>query len=436
MPVTIVMGGQWGDEGKGKLTDRLAAEAAVNVRANGGANAGHTVQTDQGVFKFHLIPSGILNSRALSILGAGVVVDPKVLIEEMDELTERGIPLSGFRISDRAHAVLPYHLRADRLDEARRGGDSIGTTLRGIGPAYGDKVMRRGLRMIDLVDPGAIRAALGRELPRWNLMLERVYESDPLELETLAAELERYGERLRPYVAATEPIIAGALADGQQIVVECAQGAMLDVDYGTYPFVTSSATTAAGACQGAGVPPMSVERVVGVFKAYSTRVGSGPMPTELDDATGQLIRERGKEYGTTTGRPRRTGWFDAVAARHVVQINGVTEIAITLFDVLDVLDTIKVCVAYDLDGEIVNAVPARSDRLTAASPIYEELPGWRESTTEARRLEELPTLARRYLAFLEQQLGVPVSLVGVGPSREQLIQITEPTGASLVGASA
>lgn len=436
MPVTIVMGGQWGDEGKGKITDRLATEAEVNIRANGGANAGHTVQTDQGVFKFHLIPSGILNPHATSILGAGVVVDPKVLIEEMDELAEREIPLSGFRISDRAHAVLPYHFLADRLDEVRRGGDSIGTTLRGIGPAYGDKVMRRGLRMVDLVDPGAIRAALGRELPRWNLVLERVYDADPLELESLVSELETYGERLRPYVTATEPIVAATLAERKQIVVECAQGAMLDVDYGTYPFVTSSATTAAGACQGAGVPPTSVERIVGVFKAYSTRVGSGPMPTELDDDIGQLIRERGREYGTTTGRPRRTGWFDAVAARHVVQINGVSEVAVTLFDVLDVLDTINVCVAYDLDGEIVHTVPARSDHLMAASPIYEQLPGWMETTTEARRVEELPGLARDYLAFLERQLGVPVSLVGVGPSREQLIQIMEPAGASLVGASA
>jgi adenylosuccinate synthase len=436
MPVTIVMGGQWGDEGKGKLTDRLAAEAEVNIRANGGANAGHTVQTDQGVFKFHLIPSGILNARAVSILGAGVVVDPKILIEEMNDLAQRQISLTGFRISDRAHAVLPYHLMADRLDEVQRGGDSIGTTLRGIGPAYGDKVMRRGLRMIDLVDTGSIRAALARELPRWNLMLERVYESEPFDFDALAAELESYGEQLRPYVTATEPIVAGALSDGNQIVVECAQGAMLDVDYGTYPFVTSSATTAAGACQGAGVPPTSVERIVGVFKAYSTRVGSGPMPTELHDDIGQLIRERGREYGTTTGRPRRTGWFDAVAARHVVQINGVTDMAITLFDVLDVLDTISVCVAYEIDGEIVETVPARSDRLASATPIYEELPGWRASTTDVRRIDELPGRARQYLAFLEHQLGVPVSLVGVGPGREQLIQVTEPSGAVLAGIGA
>jgi len=430
------MGGQWGDEGKGKLTDRLATEAEMNIRANGGANAGHTVQTDQGVFKFHLIPSGILNARSVSILGAGVVVDPKILIEEINDLVQRQISLTGFRISDRAHAVLPYHLMADRLDEVRRGGDSIGTTLRGIGPAYGDKVMRRGLRMVDLVDSASLRAALARELPRWNLMLERVYESEPFELDALAAELESYGEQLRPYVTATEPIVAGALADGNQIIVECAQGAMLDVDYGTYPFVTSSATTAAGACQGAGVPPTSVERIVGVFKAYSTRVGSGPMPTELHDDIGQLIRERGREYGTTTGRPRRTGWFDAVAARHVVRINGVTDMAITLFDVLDVLDTIHVCVAYDVDGEIVETVPARSDRLMSTTPIYEKIPGWRASTTDVRRLDELPGRARQYLAFLEEQLGVPVSLVGVGPGREQLIQVTEPAGATLAGISA
>ena len=286
----------------------------------------------------------------------------------MDDLEARQIDLTGFRISERAHVVLPYHLLADRLDEVRRGEASIGTTLRGIGPAYGDKVMRRGLRMIDLIDADSIRFALRRELPRWNLMFERVYESPPLEMNDLVSELEAYGERLRPYVTATEPIVASALAAGKQIVVECAQGAMLDIDYGTYPYVTSSATTAAGACQGAGVPPTSVDRVVGVFKAYSTRVGSGPLPTELDDEIGQLIRERGHEYGTTTGRPRRTGWFDAVAARHVVQINGVTEIAVTLLDVLDALDTINVCVAYELDGVVIDTVPARADRLAVCSP--------------------------------------------------------------------
>jgi adenylosuccinate synthase len=436
MPVTIVLGGQWGDEGKGKLTDRLAAEADIVIRANGGANAGHTVQNDQGVFRLHLLPSGILSPHCLSVIGAGVVIDPKVLIEEMDELLARDVSLSGLRISDRAHVVLPYHLLADRLDETRRGADSIGTTLRGIGPAYGDKVLRRGLRMIDLIDLESIGESLRRELPRWNMVLERVYDVEPLEFETLAEQLASYGELLQPYVAPTEPIVAGALAEGKRLLVECAQGAMLDVDYGTYPFVTSSATTAAGACQGAGIPPTSVDRVVGVFKAYSTRVGSGPLPTELNDDTGQLIRERGREYGTTTGRPRRTGWFDAVAARHVVQLNGVTDVAITLLDVLDVFDTINVCVAYEIDGVIQDSVPARADRLSSARPMYEELPGWTESTVDARRATELPDSARQYLRFIEQRVGVPVSLVGVGPSRDQLIPIDETAEAVVAGVSA
>nr|MBA3449939.1 adenylosuccinate synthetase [Chloroflexia bacterium] len=281
MPATIIMGGQWGDEGKGKLTDTLAASADIVVRANGGANAGHTVQTDQGVFKLHLIPSGILNPRCLSVVGAGVVIDPKLMLEEMDHLVERGIALDRLRISERAHVVLPYHPMLDGLEEAERLEGSIGTTLRGNGPAYSDKVSRRGIRVGDLIDSPVLRDRLSQELPRWNRILTNVYDAEPIDFEMLSEQLDGYGERLRPYVADTEPRIADALALGETIIVECAQGAMLDIDYGTYPFVTSSSTTAAGACQGAGVPPTQVERVLGVFKAYSTRVGAGPLPTEL-----------------------------------------------------------------------------------------------------------------------------------------------------------
>jgi adenylosuccinate synthase len=426
MPATIVMGGQWGDEGKGKLTDSLAATADVVIRANGGANAGHTVQTDQGTFALHLVPSGILNPNCLSIVGAGVVVDPKLIIEEIDHLTARGISLEPLRISERAHVVMPYHPILDGLDEEQRGEGSIGTTLRGIGPAYSDKAARRGLRMVEMVDRDTLHHRLRQELPRWNRLLERVYGAQAMDFNALFEELGSYGERLRPYVCPTEPIVWDALSAERQIIVECAQGAMLDIDYGTYPFVTSSSTSAAGACQGAGVSPTSVDRVLGVFKAYSTRVGAGPLPTELEDATGQLIRDRGHEYGTTTGRPRRTGWFDAVAARHVARLNGISDIALTLLDVFDVFETIKVCVAYEFDGELVDAVPARVDQLARVRPVYEALPGWRVSTIDTRRAQDLPQLAVDYLRFIADQVGVPVSLVGVGPGRDQIVPLAPP----------
>jgi adenylosuccinate synthase len=415
------MGGQWGDEGKGKLTDSLAVSAEIVIRANGGANAGHTVKTDQGVFKLHLIPSGILNPNTTCLVGAGVVIDPRLLLDEMEALEERGISLERLRISERAHVVLPYHPVLDRLEESDRLEGSIGTTLRGNGPAYSDKVARRGIRMVDLVDKTTLRYRLSRELPRWNRILTHVYGVDALILDELVNELREYGDRLRPYVGSIEPAIADALAEGKSLIVECAQGAMLDIDYGTYPFVTSSSTTAAGACQGAGIPPTSVARVLGVYKAYSTRVGAGPLPTELEDDTGQLIRERGNEYGTTTGRPRRTGWFDAVAARYVARLNGITDIALTLLDVFDVFESIEVCVAYEIDGERVETVPASAEALARAIPVYERLDGWRQSTVDAHRPEDLPAEARAYLAFLERHIGVPISLVGVGPAREQLI---------------
>src|SRR5215212_8987577 len=436
MPATIVMGGQWGDEGKGKLTDSLAASADIVVRANGGANAGHTVQTDQGTFALHLIPSGILNPNCLSIVGAGVVVDPKLIIEEIDHLAARGISLDPLRISDRAHVVMPYHPVLDGLDEEQRGEGSIGTTLRGIGPAYSDKAARRGLRMVDLVDREVLHHRLRQELPRWNRHLERVYGAVAMDFDSLFGELAGYGERLRRFVCPTEALISDALANGRQVIVECAQGAMLDIDYGTYPFVTSSSTSAAGACQGAGVPPTSVDRVLGVYKAYSTRVGAGPLPTELNDAIGQLIRDRGREYGTTTGRPRRTGWFDAVAARHVARLNGISDIALTLLDVFDHFETIQVCVAYEIDGELVNEVPARADRLARLRPVYEALPGWRASTVAARRAEELPGPAVDYLRFIEDQIGVPISLVGVGPGRDQLVSLAPPAGSVVSAAPA
>ena len=432
MPATIVMGGQWGDEGKGKLTDALAGEAAIVVRANGGANAGHTVESDQGVFKLHLIPSGILRSACTCIVGAGVVIDPAALLEEMDGLLARGISLDRLWISDRAHLVLPYHPLFDQLEEQRRGEAGIGTTLRGIGPAYADKAARLGIRAGDLLDQETLWQKVGKAVEAKNQLLTGVYEHDPLDPASVHAQLVDLGDRLRPHIVPTEVMIQDALDAGAQVVIECAQGAMLDIDYGTYPFVTSSSPTAAGACQGAGIAPMQVARVLGVFKAYGTRVGTGPFPTELFDEAGQLIRERGREYGTTTGRPRRTGWFDGVAARQVVRLNGITDVALTLLDVLDTFDEIKVCTAYAYQGAELRHVPAQAAVLAQMTPVYETLPGWRTSTRSARNMVELPAEARAYIAFLESLIRAPVSVVGVGPGRDELVTVRSDLSSGLL----
>ena len=421
MPATVIMGGQWGDEGKGKLTDALASQATMVVRANGGSNAGHTVQTHQGTFKLHLVPSGILNDDVLCVIGAGVVIELGTLVGELDQLANRGIDVSNLRISDRAHLVLPYHPALDRLEERHREGEEIGTTLRGNGPAYADKVSRHGLRVCDLTDSSVLRRKLAIELDSKNRMITSVYGESPLDFEEIYRDLLAWGERIRQFITATEVLVQDALGDGEQILVECAQGAMLDIDYGTYPYVTSSSPTAAGACQGAGVAPTQVERVLGVYKAYSTRVGAGPMPTELLDDTGERIRQRGKEFGTTTGRPRRTGWFDGVAARQTSRLNGVTEVAVTLLDVLDAFERIKLCTGYRLPSGELGHVPALLERLSDAEAVWEELEGWSEDTSGARTYGDLPDAARAYLERLEGQLGAPVRYVGVGPDRQQLI---------------
>lgn len=422
MPATVIMGGQWGDEGKGKLTDALAAGASMVIRANGGSNAGHTVQTDRGTFKLHLVPSGILNDDVTCVIGAGVVIDLETLVGELDDLESRGIDTSNLRISDRAHLVLPYHPKLDQLEETHREGDEIGTTLRGNGPAYSDKVSRHGLRVCDLADSANLRRKLAVEVDAKNLLFDRVYGAAPVEFEPLYDQLVGWGERLSRYVTPTEVTVQDALADGEDVIVECAQGAMLDIDYGTYPYVTSSSPTAAGACQGAGVAPTQVRRVLGVYKAYSTRVGAGPMPTELLDDTGELIRRRGKEYGTTTGRPRRTGWFDGVAARQSGRLNGVTEIAVTLLDVLDVFEELRLAVGYRTEECELQHVPALLDRLEGAEAIWETVPGWTTDTTATDAWDDLPEAARAYLGRIEQQVGAPVRYVGVGPAREQLIE--------------
>ncbi len=422
MPATVIMGGQWGDEGKGKLTDALASGASMVVRANGGSNAGHTVKTDRGTFKLHLVPSGILNDDVTCVIGAGVVIDLETLIGELDDLESRGIDTSNLRISDRAHLVLPYHPKLDQLEETRREGDEIGTTLRGNGPAYSDKVSRHGLRVCDLADSATLRRKLAIEVDAKNQLFDRVYGAEPIEFAPLYDQLVGWGERLSRYVTPTEVSVQDALADGKDVIVECAQGAMLDIDYGTYPYVTSSSPTAAGACQGAGVAPTQVRRVLGVYKAYSTRVGAGPMPTELLDDTGELIRQRGNEYGTTTGRPRRTGWFDGVAARQSGRLNGVTEIAVTLLDVLDAFEELRLAVGYRTPEGELEHVPALLDRLEGAEAIWETVAGWNLDTTGTREWDDLPEEARAYLGRIEQQVGAPVRYVGVGPAREQLIE--------------
>jgi adenylosuccinate synthase len=425
MPATIIMGGQWGDEGKGKLTDALATKAHVVVRANGGSNAGHTVTTAEGVFKLHLVPSGVLNPDCACIIGAGVVVDPVALLREIDGLRARGVSVDNLRLADRAHVVLPYHPAIDRLEETARATDEIGTTLRGNGPAYSDKVGRHGIRVADLIDEATLLRKLTREVQLKNDILTKVHGQEPLNATDIYRDLVEAGSRLREHVVPAEMLVQNALADDKEVLIECAQGAMLDVDYGTYPYVTSSSPTAAGACQGAGVAPTQVKRVVAVYKAYSTRVGSGPFPTELTNDAGNTIRERGREYGTTTGRPRRTGWFDAVAARYIARLNGVTEIQLSLLDVLDVFDEIQVCTQYRLNEVNVDYLPAREDLLQIVQPELTSVPGWQSDISSIRSAAELPEGARGYISFLEQQIGARITMVGVGPDREQLVPLTD-----------
>ncbi|MGD9712000.1 MAG: adenylosuccinate synthase [Thermomicrobiales bacterium] len=419
MPAAVILGGQWGDEGKGKITDALSPTASMVVRANGGSNAGHTIETEDGVFKMHLVPSGILNPDCTSVIGAGVVIDPIALASELAGLQERGIDTSNLLISERAHVVLPFHVAIDRYEESLREDRSIGTTLRGIGPAYADKVSRRGLRMVDLLNPDSVRRQVEHQLRMHSAFLEAgsVSESEILR------DLAEVAEKLRPFVGPAEQAVQDVLDAGKRVLVECAQGVMLDIDYGTYPYVTSSSPSAAGACQGAGIAPTQVDRVIGVFKAYSTRVGAGPMPTELHGDTGELIRTRGREYGTTTGRPRRTGWFDGVAARSACRLNGVSEIALTLTDVFDMFPEILVAEAYTLDGQPLRHVPADLDQYAKVEPVYRACDGWLTSITSLRRQADLPAGVLAFVRGIREVTGVRVSMMGVGPARDQLINL-------------
>jgi adenylosuccinate synthase len=418
MTVVALVGTQWGDEGKGKITDVLAAKAQVVARYQGGNNAGHTVVVGDQTYKLHLIPSGILYEDKTCLIGNGVVVDPAVLCTEIDYLHKANIPTSNLFISEKAHLIMPYHKVLDQLEEANRT-YKIGTTGRGIGPAYVDKYMRMGVRMIDLKSREALERALDQVLPLKNRILQKVYDHPGFNKEDLIQEYLGYAETIVPLLTDTSLLIHESRLEGKGILLEGAQGTLLDVDHGTYPFVTSSNPTAGGAAPGVGIGPNHIDQVIGVVKAYTTRVGEGPFPAELKDATGDLIRERGREYGTTTGRPRRCGWFDAVMVRYAVRVNGLTGLAVTLLDVLDALENIQVCVAYDFRGERLEHFPADLEMLKECKPIYATLPGWQEDTTEVHNFEDLPSQARAYLAFLEEQVGCPIHIVSVGPRRDQ-----------------
>ena len=419
MATTILVGAQWGDEGKGKIIDVLTEQADVVVRYQGGNNAGHTVEVGDQKYVLHLIPSGILHPGKVSVIGNGVVVDPVALLGEIEHLRERGVSIDGnLYVSETAHLVFPYHKLLDEIREEQKGKRKIGTTKRGIGPAYADKVARTGLRLVDLLATERFSEKLRRKVQENNEIF-RAFGAKPLSFAKIDAEYRECGRKLRPYVTDTVTLLNRAVRDGRNILFEGAQGTLLDIDFGTYPFVTSSNATAGGASAGTGVPPNKMDRVVGVMKAYTTRVGEGPFPTELLDEQGAMLRETGREFGATTGRPRRCGWFDAVATRYSVMVNGIDELAVTKLDVLDSLPKIKVCVAYKVGGKVYETVPNDIDLLQRCTPMYQEFEGWQTSTKLAQDFDQLPKRARVYLQKLVQLSGAKLSIVSVGARREE-----------------
>ncbi|HVA85406.1 MAG TPA: adenylosuccinate synthase [Candidatus Saccharimonadales bacterium] len=422
MPATVIVGLQWGDEGKGKTTDVLAEHVAMVVRYQGGDNAGHTVVLGEEVFKLHLVPSGVLYPHITSVIGPGVVVNPATLISELDGLMARGVDVSKVRVSRSAHLVMPYHIALDRALEMRLAGEAVGTTHRGIGPAYADRALRIGLRTEDLLDPERFRHKLARTLPDKNAGLARTEGMPSFDLDELVDQAAGWGRRLAPHLADTTWLVQHALARGEYVLLEGAQGTLLDIDHGSYPYVTSSNPIAGGACTGGGIGPLQVDEVIGVMKAYSTRVGSGPYPTELLDSIGAGIASRGREFGTTTGRPRRVGWFDAVSLRYAVAVNSISSIMLNKLDILSGIDELLLCVAYDVDGERVETWPSSADVLARAKPIYERFPGWTEEIHGVRTLGDLPEATRRYVSALEREAGVPITLISVGPERTQTIE--------------
>lgn len=419
MSATVVIGTQWGDEGKGKIVDFLAEQADVVVRYQGGNNAGHTVIVGGNEFKLHLLPSGILYKGKTCVVGNGVVIDPAVMLKELKGMHDKGIDTSGLKVSNRAHVIMPYHRLLDEMEEESRGEHKIGTTKRGIGPCYGDKNARNGIRIVDLMDADEFSAKLERNLEAKNHLLKQVYGVEGFDFEQVKAEYLAYADQLRSYVTDTSVVLNDAIEGGAKVLFEGAQATLLDLDHGTYPYVTSSHPIAGGACIGAGVGPKRISNVIGVVKAYSTRVGEGPFPTELTDAIGDLIRERGQEYGTTTGRPRRCGWLDAAVVRYAGIVSGIDYMAITRLDILDGLKTLKICTGYKYNGELIKEFPASLKVLAQVEPIYEEMPGWEESISGMRSYDELPANCRRYIERLSEVTGIAIGIVSVGPQRDQ-----------------
>nr|YP_009531098.1 adenylosuccinate synthetase [Paulinella micropora]AXY63787.1 adenylosuccinate synthetase [Paulinella micropora] len=422
----VVIGAQWGDEGKGKITDLLSRSADVVVRYQGGVNAGHTIVVEGKVLKLHLIPSGILYPSTICLIGPGTVVDPKVMLSELDMLIENSIDISGLQLASTAHVTMPYHKILDQAIEQRRGDNRIGTTCRGIGPTYTDKAERIGIRVIDLLNEDQLRKRLLGPLKEKNHLLEKVYGLQPLDAEDIISEYIDYGRRLAPYVVDSTQVIHQAARSRKNILFEGAQGTLLDLDHGTYPYVTSSNPVSGGACTGAGVGPTLIDRVIGVAKAYTTRVGEGPFPTELEGQLNDHLCARGNEFGTTTGRRRRCGWFDGVIGRYAVDVNGLDCLAITKLDILDDLKEIKVCVAYELDDRRINYFPSSVEDFAKCKPIFKTFPGWQSSTSDCRCLEELPENAMKYLRFLAELMEVPIAIVSLGANRDQTIVVEDP----------
>lgn len=424
MPASVIVGLQWGDEGKGKAVDLLSETVDMVVRYQGGDNAGHTVVIGDEVFKLHLVPSGVLHESITPVIGNGVVVNPRTLIAEMAMLQQRGIDPSRIRVSRAAHVIMPYHVALDGAAEAHLSGSEIGTTRRGIGPAYADRAWRAGVRMEDLLDPAALRARLARVLPERNAILHESYGQPGFDLDDLVTEASAWGERLRPHIVDTTNLVQDALAEGKFVILEGAQGTLLDLDHGTYPFVTSSNPIAGGACTGGGVGPLQIDHVLGIIKAYSTRVGSGPFPTELDDEAGRYLLDKGNEYGTTTGRQRRCGWLDAVPLRYSVAVNSVSDLMVNKLDILSGLEEVRIATGYRVNGADARWPLPLAD-LEHAEPVYQVLPGWEDDISGARRMGDLPRNAVEYIDAIEAIAGVPVAIVSVGPERTQTIRRRE-----------
>lgn len=422
MPCKVVIGAQWGDEGKGKIIDTLSVWSDIVVRSQGGNNAGHTVVADSVKYKLHLVPSGIIYPGKVCVIGNGVVIDPKSLLEEIEKLNNQGIKTDLLKISDRAHIVFPYHRTIDGFQENSRGKDDIGTTKRGIGPAYMDKVERIGIRMCDLLDADIFMKKVRENVQRKNLLVEKIYGNIPFNADSIIEEYLQYGEKLRNYITDTVVLLHDALKEGKNILFEGAQATFLDIDFGTYPYVTSSHPVSAGVCIGSGVGPTAINECYGVAKAYSTRVGKGPFVTEQDNEIGDFIRREGNEYGTTTGRPRRCGWLDCVMLRFSVYTNGLSGLAINHTDTIGKLDKIKMCVGYEKDGKTINTIPASIEELEKCQPIYEDFDGWKDSDiSECRTFEELPFNTQKYIKRIEEVSEAPVKFIGVGPDREDIV---------------